>query len=158
MKEKKIETINWIAPEYLHKEHSNDWFWTIGLVAIAGTIAAIWFESYVFAIFIFISGVSLIMFTVKQPRIFEFKIDDNGLMVNKEEFPWKNLKSFNTKEIEGGDFDKLLIETNKSFLPIYTFFTPKEITDQIKKELSKVIKKSDIDESRTIQFAEKMGF
>jgi len=158
MKEKKVETISWVAPEYLHKEHSNDWFWTIGLIAIVGTVAAIWFGSYVFAIFIFVSGVSLVMFTVKQPRIFEFVINNNGIKVGREEFPWKDLKSFNIKEVEGGEFDKLMMETNKKFLPIYTFFVPKEITDLVKIEASKMIKKSEIDESRTVQFAEKIGF
>lgn len=158
MKEKNIERINWIAPEYLYKEHSNDWFWTIGLIALVGTIAAIWFESYVFAIFIFISGISLIMFTVKQPKIFEFTIDNKGLMVGKEEFFWKDLKSFNIKELESSEFNKLLVETSKSFLPIYSFFIPKEITEKIRREVGKMVRKSEIDESRTIQFAEKIGF
>lgn len=98
------------------------------------------------------------MFTVKQPRIFEFVINNNGLKVGREEFPWKDLKSFNIKEVEGGEFDKLMMETNKKFLPIYTFFVPKEITDLVKIEASKMIKKSEIDESRTVQFAEKIGF
>jgi hypothetical protein len=158
MDEIKIETVTWTAPEYMHKDHSNDWFWTIGLIALVGCIIAIWFESYVFAIFIFISGVSLIMFTVKQPRIFKFTMDSKGIKVDNEKFQWENLKSFNIKEVDTGDFNKLMIETNKSFLPIYTFLIPKEKMGIIKKEVIKIIKKSEIDESRTIQFAEKIGF
>ena len=154
----KIETIEWSAPEYLHKEHTNDWFWTIGLIALAGCLAAIWFGSYVFAIFIFISGISLIMFSSKQPRIFEFVIDNKGLQVNKEDFIWKNIKSFNIKETEEGEYDKLLIETTKNFIPIYTFLIPKDATETIRQEFVKLVPNSEIDESRTIQFAEKVGF
>jgi hypothetical protein len=154
----KIETVKWSAPEYLHKEHSNDWFWTIGLVAIVGCLAAIWFESYLFAIFIFISGLSLIMFAGKKPQIFEFTIDNKGLKVNKEDFAWKDIKSFNIKDLEDNEYNKLLIETTKNFIPIYTFLIPKDITDQATDEILKLIKKSEIDESRTIQFAEKVGF
>ncbi len=159
MNEPKIETIKWLAPEYLHKEHSNDWFWTIGLIAIVGCVAAIWFGSYVFAIFIFISGISLIMFTVKEPRIFEFTLDHKGLRVGKEDFSWKDLKSFNIKEeSEEREFDKLLIETTRNFLPVYTLFAPKETVFFIKKEFLKKIPQSEIDESKTTQFAEKIGF
>lgn len=154
----KIETIEWTAPEYLHKEHSNDWFWTIGLIALAGCLTAIWFESYVFAIFIFVSGISLIMFSSKQPRTFEFKIDNKGLRANREDFVWKNIKSFNVKEADEGEYDKLLIETTKSFIPIYTFLIPKDLSETIRQEVVKLVPNSEIDESRTTQFAEKIGF
>lgn len=154
----KIETIEWAAPEYIHKEHSNDWFWTIGLIALVGCLAAIWFESYVFAIFIFVSGISLIMFSSKQPRTFEFKIDNKGLRANREDFVWKNIKSFNVKEADEGEYDKLLIETTKSFIPIYTFLIPKDLSETVRQEVVKLVPNSEIDESRTTQFAEKIGF
>lgn len=158
MNEIHIETIKWSAPEYLHKEHSNDWFWTIGLLAILGCIAAIWFGNYIFAIFIFISGISLIMFTARPPKMFNFSIDAKGIKADRDEFVWKNLKGFNIKEVESGEFDKLLIETDKNFLPIYTFMVPKDIVESAKDEISKKINRIDIDESRTTQFAEKIGF
>lgn len=158
MEEQEIEKIKWASPEYINKDHSNDWFWTVALVAIVGCIVAVWFKSYVFAIFIFISGISLVMFAIKQSKILEFTISNKGIVVNNEEFLWKNLKSFNVKIEEDMEFNKLFIETNKNFLPIYTFLIPKEMTDSIKKEIAKKIVKSEINESRTIQIAEKMGF
>ncbi|NCU28549.1 MAG: hypothetical protein EOM85_02670 [Candidatus Moranbacteria bacterium] len=158
MNDIKIETIKWSAPEYVHKEHNNDWFWTIGLVTILACIGAVWYGSYVFAIFLFVSGICLIMFTVKMPRIFEFTMDSKGIKVDREMFEWKQIKSFNLKELEDGEYNKLIIETTKHFLPIYGFFVPKNISAQIKTEISKASTESEIEESRTVQFAEKIGF
>jgi len=158
MNEIVLETIKWTAPEYSHKEHDNDWFWTIGVVTIAACIIAIWLGSFIFAIFLFISGVCLFAFTARPPQILNFTIETKGLSVEKDFYPWKEIKSFNTKEKEDGEFYKLIIETNKNFLPIHTILMPKEITSTVKNELKKIINHSEIDESRTIIFAEKLGF
>ena len=50
MDEIELDTITWTVPEYSHKERDNDWFWTIGLIAIVGCGIAFWFHNYLFAL------------------------------------------------------------------------------------------------------------
>ncbi|HEY5588650.1 MAG TPA: hypothetical protein VIK86_06820 [Candidatus Paceibacterota bacterium] len=158
MDEIKLETINWLAPEYVHKERSNDWFWALGLITIIVCSIAIWLQNYIFAIFLLISGCCLIMFTLRHPQDVTYIIETKGLTMGKDLYTWKNLKSFNVKNNETDSFAKLLIETSKYMLPIYTIPFPKEMETQIKKTLLKVLPRSEIDESKSMVFMEKLGF
>jgi len=158
MDEIKLNTIEWTVPEYSHKERDNDWFWTLGLITIVSCGIAIWLHNYVFAIFLFVAGSSLILFTIRHPQEITYKIETKGLTMGKDLYPWKSLKSFNFKNIETEPFAKLMIETSKYFLPIYTIPVPKEQEQKIKETLLLVIPRSEIDESKSMVFMEKLGF
>jgi hypothetical protein len=160
MDEIKINTIQWSAPEYSHKERDNDWFWAICLITIVACGVAIWLHNYVFAIFLFISGGCLILFTFRHPQDVNYIIGNKGLSMGKDLYSWKVLKSFNIKDNENESdlYFKLLIETSKYFLPIYTIPLPKEMREEVKETLLKIIPRSEIDESKSMVFMEKLGF
>lgn len=158
MDEIKINTIKWSLPEYAHKERGNDWFWSIGLITIIACGIAIWFHNYVFAIFLLISGCCLIMFTMRHPQDVTYIIETKGLTMGKDLHEWKSIKSFNIKNNDKDIFAKLLIETSKHFLPIYTIPLPKEKVDEVKETLFKVTTRSEINESQSMLFMEKLGF
>jgi hypothetical protein len=158
MDEIKINTITWSLPEYSHKERGNDWFWAIGLVTIISCGIAVWLHNYVFAVFLLISGCCLIMFTLRHPQDVTYIIETKGLSMGKDLYEWKGIKSFNIKKSDSDTYDKLLIETSKYFLPIYTIPLPKEKGEEIKETLLKIISRSEIDESKSMIFMEKLGF
>ena len=156
MEEVHIERIEWQAPEYTHKERSTDWFWYVGLGVLVLSIAAIWFHNYVFAIFILISGVSLIMFNIRHPQIMTFAIDNDGLMVGKDIHPWNKIKGFRVKD---NDTDpKLLVITSRHFMPIYAIPLLPNISKEVKEALLKVASEVEIEESRSALFMDKIGF
>ena len=76
-------------------------------------------------------------------------------MMGRDKYDWKNIKGFNI--IKGDPYGKLLIETSKYFLPIYTIPFPTSMTEDIRMELSKVVPKLEIKESASMAFAEKIG-
>ena len=158
MDEIKLNKIEWSSPEYSHKERGNDWFWALGLTTIVACGIAIWFSNYVFSIFLLVSGASLILFTLRHPPDVIYIIETKGLTMGKDLHAWKNLKSFNIKNIENEPYCKLMIETNKYMLPVYTIPFPKELEVQIKETLTLVIPRSQIDESPSMVFMEKLGF
>ncbi|MFA6397941.1 MAG: hypothetical protein WDK96_03830 [Candidatus Paceibacterota bacterium] len=158
MDEIKINTIEWSVPEYSHKERGNDWFWTIGLITIVACGIAIWLHNYVFAIFLLISGGCLIMFTMRPPLEVNYIVETKGLAMGKDMHPWKKIKSFNIKKEDKDEYAKLLIETSKYFLPIYTIPLPKDMADEMKETLLLVLPRSEINESQSMLFMEKLGF
>lgn len=155
MEEIPLDTIEWSASEYNHKERSNDWFWGLGLIAILACILAIWIHNYLFAIFILISGASLMLFNIRHPQEIKFSITTGGLTLGKDKYEWKSIQGFNIKKNNGNS--KLIIKTNKYFLPIYTIVIPDDLTSQIREELTKVTPNIEIDESPSMVFAEKIG-
>ena len=155
MQEIQLETIEWSAPEYNHKERSNDWFWGVGLIAIVSCGVAIWIHNYLFAIFILISGASIALFNIRHPKEVEFSISTDGLSIGKTMYEWKSIQGFNIKKDK--ESAKLIIKTSKYFLPIYTIVIPIDLTSQIREELSKVTENIEINESPSMIFAEKIG-
>lgn len=159
MEEENINKIEWSAPEYYHREKNNDWYWAIALVTIITCGLALYFNNYLFAVFIIISGACLILFGFSPPQTLTIVIDKPGFKIGRELYPWKNIKSFNIKDkVENSEYAKLLIETNKYFLPTYTIFIPKELVEEVKKTLLKLIPRSEIDESKSMVFMERIGF
>ena len=158
MDEIKINKIEWSAPEYSHKERGNDWFWTLGLVTVISCGIAIWLKNNMFAIFLLLSGGSLILFTLRHPKDVSYIIETKGITMGKDLYEWKNIKSFNIKSTEDEPLAKLLIETSKYMLPVYTIPFPQELQAQIKEDLLKILPRSEIDESKSMVFMEKLGF
>jgi len=157
MEEINIDKVEWTTLEHEHKEHNVDWFWAIGLIVIISAGASIWMKNYLFAIFIFISGASLIFITLRKPQEITFSFDTKGLIMGGSSHPWKEIKGFNI--IKGETNDLLLVETSKQFLPIYTITIPQNLTTEIKESLLKVIPiNSEIKESPSMKFMEKLGF
>ena len=154
--EVKISPISWQAPEYAHKKKSVDFLWAVGLIALVISAVAIWFGNYVFAVFILISGATLIMFTIREPNDMDFSIDDKGLKIGKDIYPWKTLKGFNM--IDGAPYGKLLVETSKYFLPVYTIPVPADIFEDVKESFKKLVNEKEIEESRSMAFVDKIGF
>jgi len=158
-----IDKIEWSALEYNHKEHSPDWYWAVGLIVLAVFVIAIWTGSYLFGIFVVISGASLFLLNLRHPHEVKFSITNEGLTIDKDTYEWEKIKSFNIKKPlpskEGGTTSKLLVETTKYFLPIYTIPIPNELVSEVKELLLEIIPMSDeLNESQSLQFMEKLGF
>ena len=66
-KEIKLETIEWMSPEYIQKNHSVDWYWALVLITLLSVIIAMAKGNYIFGIFLFLSGASLFVFSLKKP-------------------------------------------------------------------------------------------
>lgn len=158
MDEIQIKTISWTTPEYKAKERTVDWFWTVGVITIVACGLAIWFHNYVFAIFLLLSGASLVMLSVNAPRDISYSIETKGLTMGKDIHPWKKIKGFNIKEKEGEEYSKLIIELDKYFLPIYRIPIPHDIINDLKEELTKVIPRKELEESKSMTFMENIGF
>ena len=95
---------------------------------------------------------------MRPPQEVTFIVETKGLTMGRDLHIWKSIKSFNIKDDESYTYAKLLIETGKHFLPIYTLPLPKDKINEMKETLLKVIPKSDINESQSMLFMEKLGF
>jgi hypothetical protein len=156
MDEITIEKIEWSAPEYKHKEKNVDFIWAIVLVSILACGIALWFSNYLFAVFIFISGCSLIFFSLRNPENITFSIETSGITLGKDKYEWKKIKGFRVKKEENTTV--LLIEINKYFLPVYTIPLPFELSTSVKESLLKVSTEMELEESKSMLFMEKLGF
>jgi hypothetical protein len=155
-KEIELNKVEWVGKEYEFKERSVDWFWAVGLILLVSVGVSVWFHNFIFAIFLFVAGGTLILINHKEPRDVSFVIESKGVTLGGESFYWDKIKGFNILKQENRN--KLLLKTAKNFLPIITITIPKEKTGEIESFLLKMTNfDKDIKETNSSQFAEKIG-
>lgn len=92
----------WEAQEYDHNPKSADWYWALGIVAVAGAVASLLFGNYLFAILIFIAAATTALHAAKQPPMHQFRLVETGLIVGDDLHPFERMTSFSVLEdIEG---------------------------------------------------------
>lgn len=92
----------WEGKEYEHNPRSADWYWALGIIAVAATIAAILFGNYLFALLIVVAAVAVALHSAKHPSVHTFRIFEHGLMIGNDLHPYERMVSFSVLEdIEG---------------------------------------------------------
>src|ERR1035437_3103043 len=109
------QKIEWFALEYEEKERSADWFWALGVIIVAGSIASIIFGDYFFAILLVLGGLSLGFFAVKKPDMISYELGEKGLKINRDLYLYENIKSF---WVETEEKPILFIKSGRFLIPI----------------------------------------
>ena len=76
--------------------------------------------------------------------------------MGRQKFIWKSIDGFNIKK--GEPYTKLIIKTTQKFLPVLMVPVPSEIISEIQSTLQEVLPTVEIEESRGMQFLERIGF
>jgi hypothetical protein len=76
-----VFSIVWHAPTHEWSEHSTDWYWALGILALAGSCLAIFFGNVLFAAIIVLSAVSIGILAVKEPRMCEIEVNERGVRI-----------------------------------------------------------------------------
>lgn len=90
--------VEWEGHEYEHTPKGADWYWALGIIAVAGAVAAGLFGNILFAVLIIIATVAVALHTAKQPPLHHFRLVDAGLMIGEDLFPFERMTSFSVLE------------------------------------------------------------
>jgi len=150
------EKLTWSALEYEEKERSNDWFWALGVIVVAGSITSIIFANYFFAILIIIGGVLLGFFAIKKPEIVPYELNEKGFKIKTRLYPYDTIKSF---WVQKEPKYTLFIKSSRQFLPILSIPITEELSQKIKEILiSKKIAEEEMHEHPSDKIMESLGF
>lgn len=108
------ESIQWKALEFEYKEKSADWYWTLGIVAVAGTLIAIILGNVLFAVLIIIATFTVALYASKHPKLIDFEISARGIRASHTLHPFSTLESFWIEEGKDESI-KLLLTSKKTF-------------------------------------------
>jgi hypothetical protein len=112
-----LEKIEWLAPEYEHREQSVDWFWALGIIIFAVAVTSVIYKNYFFAILIILGGILLAHFTIKKPEMVDYELTEEGLKIKNTIYPYKKIKHF---WVQTDPTPMLFIHSDKLFMPIIT--------------------------------------
>jgi len=112
----RVALFEWEGQEYEHSPKSADWYWALGILAIASVIASILFNNYLFAVLIVISTITIALYGAKHPPTHRFRIVEHGLAIGDELYPFEKMISFSVLEDIEGELPPLLSIKNESWL------------------------------------------
>ncbi len=88
----------WEADGYVFEEKSNDWYWALGIIAVAAAIASILFGNVILGILIVVGAATLALSTLKRPRLHRFRVTDEGVMIDENLYTYESILSFSVLE------------------------------------------------------------
>lgn len=108
----------WEGREYDHNPKDSDWYWSLGIIAVAGAIAAVLFGNYVVAVLIIVAAGAVGLHAAKQPPLHQFRLFEHGLMIGDEMYPFSAILSFSVLEDIKGEYPPMLsIKTERWLAP-----------------------------------------
>ena len=135
MESKKEPRISWQVEEYSHREKTPDWYWALGVIALAGAITAIIYHNVLFAILIILSSLILGYYASRKPEIMEVSINEDGIKIRDYMYLFSKLKGFAIEEHFMGN--KLLIESSRAVVPVLSIPLPENLDTEGLYELLK---------------------
>jgi hypothetical protein len=108
--------LEWEGKEYDHSPKSADWYWVLGIIAVAGTIALILFAEYLLALLVIVAAAVIMIHAAKEPPLHRFRLVEQGLIIGDELHPFERMISFSVLEDIEDELPPLLSIKNRSWL------------------------------------------
>jgi hypothetical protein len=108
--------LEWEGREYDHNPKSADWYWALGIIAVASTIASLLFGNYLLAVLIIIAATAFGLHAAKEPPIHRFKLVEQGIVIGDEMHPFERMISFSVLEDVDGSLPPMLSIKTESWL------------------------------------------
>ncbi len=88
----------WDGTEYEFAEKSTDWYWALGIIAIAGIVASVLFGNILLALVILAASVAVALQAMKRSRNHHFMITEQGLQIDDRVYPYDTMLHFSVLE------------------------------------------------------------
>lgn len=148
--------ISWNAPEHIHTEKNNDWYWAVGIITITAVALAFIFKDIIFGIFIIVAAFALVVHASKKPKIIHCEINDRGIVIDNILYPFLSLESFWIDAHEKPT--KVLIKSYKTFMPYITVHIDEVDPEKIRDILLDYIAETEHIEPLSQKIFERFGF
>ncbi|MDO8518041.1 MAG: hypothetical protein Q7S26_01995 [bacterium] len=109
------QTITWHVQTHEHRERSSDWYWALGLLALAGAGASVFFGNILLAIILVVGAGSIGLLAARGPREHAVKIDKRGVSLDGTLYLYPAIQSFWVEEEVGEP--TLFLTTNSIVMP-----------------------------------------
>ena len=149
-------SIEWIAPEHLRVEKTQDWYWAVGIISVSLAIIALVMSNPLFAVLVIIAAVTLSMFASKKPDDIVVRLDPHGVTIGKFHFAHPDIETFwvETHHI----VPVLIIKPKKLHAPLQTAHIPELDPAEIRSFLLVHLKEEELYEPMSQKIMEYLGF
>jgi hypothetical protein len=153
---KKLE---WQALDHIREKKDSDWFWIIGIVAVAIAILAVFFNNVLLALLVLI-GTFVIFLAANNPaKMVGHQINRKGVQVGDIIYTYATLESFYVIDEDGFDRDRLILKSRKTFMPLIVIPLGDQIRpDEIREYLLEYLNEEEMYEPTIQRILTRLGF
>lgn len=117
--------------EYYHRHKNTDWYWIVGIIAVAAAATSVILGNILLAVLIVIGTFCLTLYAARPPHEHDVVISDAGITVDKYRYSYNIMQSYWIEHFENG---RLLIKTNRYVMP-HIIIPVANLSDEEKNEL-----------------------
>lgn len=149
-------TLQWEADEHRHIEHGSDWYWALGVVAIATALIAVLLGDVLFAVLIIVAAITMSLIARKPPHRVVFEISKDGIKTGETIHSYQECLSFWVEENDHGTL--LLVDTTKPLSPNLVIHVDGIEADNVRSALRPYIEETPMREPFSHRILEFFGF
>ena len=113
-----IAIFEWEGKEFAPETRSADWYWALGIVAIALMVVCVMINNFLLAIVVLIGSITTALLAAKRPRIHRFTVTDSGITIDTKHYLFKDMLHFSIFEfVDETKPAALSIKTKKLLSP-----------------------------------------
>jgi hypothetical protein len=151
--EAKDTLYEWTTTEYIEKKKSVDWFWAVGIISVAAVVASIIYRNFLFAMFVIIGALLLVMFEVKKPKQVYMSITTRGVGIDNYLYAYKTLKSFWLDT----EHHRLYLHSDRPILPMIILPAGDADYRRVRELLSKYIQEEEVHPNSLTVMVDRLG-
>lgn len=124
--------VSWQAPDFMHAERSPSWYlWSMGF-ALLLIVVAFWQKNILFALFILIAEIMLLLVSYNAPDTKLYALSSEGLSVDGRLLRlFVDANGFGFFDL-GGRYIELVIRPNKKIATYTKVLVPRERLEEVK--------------------------
>jgi len=141
-------SISWEAPEYEHRPKDTSWFWISIIVSVLLIAVAIWQKNVLFAVFIVIAEILILVWAERQPETIPVTVSEKGVRIGEEKFyPRGRIAAFSIVPHEHTNWFDLVLHLDRRILPNVIVKIPHDKAHDVHVALSNLYAFFDYEES-----------
>jgi len=149
----------WRAPTHIRAEHSSDWYWGLGILALCGSVAAVLTGNILFAAIIVLAGIMLAVIGAREPRQYDIEINSQGVVIDNDMHLFRSIHSFLVDDREPLAAPKLVLTTSGLIHPhVSIIVMPPVSAEEVRGYLRHFIKEEHEGHSLSTMCADFLGF
>jgi len=149
--------ISWKALEYKRKDKTADWYWAVILISLAIVVTSFVLHNAFFAILVIISTIVLMSFSIIAPKMVNISINQKGVFVEKEMYPFATLESFWVESMDENN-QKILLKSKKLIMPLIAIPLEEHHHLDVREFLLQYLPEVEMHEPLSQKVMEKLGF
>lgn len=141
--------IAWEAPEFEYRAKDGAWYWGSILFTIIVLGVAVWQKNFLFAVFIVVAEVLVLVWGNKQPRLMRFTLNEKGFEITgKKSYPYRDIQSFSMEDIgEDARLSQLTFQFHQTLKPPLRVRVPHNVSEKVQRVLHAFVTETDPEHS-----------